>query len=410
MAPVTPWLRVCLVAACLFTVPHLARAQGSSPVIAAFRANARDVAERTRLAAKAMPADQFDVRAGPSQRSFAEILVDLASRTDYLCSRVALLDAPDRSEIAAAASKDSLADRVTAAFHACDHALEVTPDSDLGESVDINLRESAIGPAPHVSRAYAMTLATAYWAEVYAQLASDLRQTGRAPPEVCRGAASVAWNLNQLCDSGFNRCVDTRRGRGGLGLSLGDGPYSVTSDGQGPYRAGIPNVALVLAARPVGMVLGAPSGGEVPPRAINVDLGHPVPGDIGLPLGGVVATHDLEISAQWYTDSQRVAHSVLDIPVGATVTAQQIVVGFHIDGVYHVLQMGPQGYGHCLSDGTSIHGTGTSRGTIRRATETRWIIDLPPGSIGRLFDDHLGDPNALNRGLYYVSLHFIVDN
>ncbi len=99
---------------------------------------------------------------------------------------------------------------------------------------------------------------------------------------------------------------------------------------------------------------------------------------------------------------------MLEIPIGTTVKTPQLDVGFRINGRAHVLQMGPQPFGHCYSDGTAIHGNGTTQGTIWREAEDKWIVDLPAGSIGRLFDNHLGDPNAVNLGLYFVSLHFVV--
>jgi hypothetical protein len=36
-------------------------------------------------------------------------------------------------------------------------------------------------------------------------------------------------------------------------------------------------------------------------------------------------------------------------------------------------------------------------------------MDLPPGSVGRLFDIHLLEPNAVNKGLYHVSLHYVIE-
>jgi len=152
-----------------------------------------------------------------------------------------------------------------------------------------------------------------------------------------------------------------------------------------------------------------------------VDLNHPVPGGGGV-LRGVIVEDGVwhgnilpgsqlfsEIVAQWFTDPDFTQHSLLDIPVGTTVNAEQIDLDFHIQGVHHVLQMGPQPVGHCFSDGTAIHGRGTSRGTITRTTVGRWVVDLPNGSIGRLFDDHIADKFAVDRGLYFVSLHFVLE-
>jgi hypothetical protein len=92
--------------------------------------------------------------------------------------------------------------------------------------------------------------------------------------------------------------------------------------------------------------------------------------------------------------------------VGQTVIANQIDVGFHINGRYHVLQMGPQPYGHCHAGTTLVHGTGTSSGTIYRASATKWMIDLPAGSVGRLFDLYNTTYYAVDKGTYYTQLRY----
>jgi hypothetical protein len=145
-----------------------------------------------------------------------------------------------------------------------------------------------------------------------------------------------------------------------------------------------------------------------PLRSIKVDLNHPDPGDAGVPLGVIVDSVGVEMSAQWYTDANYIMHTVIDIPVGTTVKATQLDIGFHVAGEAHVLQMGPQPWDHCMADGMAVRGDGTSQGTIAHPTASSWIVDLPAGSVGRLFDIHLNSANAVNKGLYYVSLHYVV--
>ncbi len=406
MHPRVPVVSMRLVAllglANLVTQQRRVLAQAESPAAAAFRDNARDIAARVRLAAEAMPATKYEFRPGPSQRSFAELLLDLSDRTDYLCSRLAGSRRPSRPALLASASADSLTRRLGAVFDTCDQTMATVTDAQLADTVPLGLHD---GPEVRVSRALAMTLTTAYWADIYAQLATDLRLTGHAPPEVCR-RGRLMWNLNFGCDSGFDRCIDAKGMRGASPLVLMDSGNSVRSDGRGPYRAGASGVVGVFGGPRVGM-LAEPRGGGAP-RAITVDLNNPVPGDIGVPRGVHLEDKFFEMEAQWYTEPDYIMHSLLDIPIGTAVTAAQIEVNFLLDGAVHVLQMGPQGGGHCYSDGTAIHGVGTTRGTVRRESEARWVVDLPSGSIGRLFDRHLGDPNAINKGLYFVSLHFVV--
>jgi len=138
------------------------------------------------------------------------------------------------------------------------------------------------------------------------------------------------------------------------------------------------------------------------------DTVHPQ-GVVALARSGVALERQFfETEAQWMTGPDQAMRSLLDIPVGMTIAADQVEVNFMLDGAVHVLQVGPQSAGHCYSDPTTIHGAGTSRGTIRREAENRWVVDVPAGSIARLFDRHLGDPNAISRGRYYVSLHYTV--
>jgi hypothetical protein len=159
------------------------------------------------------------------------------------------------------------------------------------------------------------------------------------------------------------------------------------------------------------MVLGGDPAVGTRRRAIRVNLNHPVSDGGGKALGVVEDSTHLEVAAQWkaepYGDRRR-AHVLADIPVGATVEAAQLDVQFHIDGVVHALQVGPQPIGHCFTDAPAISGEGTSRATISHPDEKTWIVDLPPGSIGRLYDVHLSYPHAVDKGLYRVALRFVI--
>jgi hypothetical protein len=98
-----------------------------------------------------------------------------------------------------------------------------------------------------------------------------------------------------------------------------------------------------------------------------------------------------------------------EIPIHTTVFAEQLDISVHINGLQYFLQMGPQPVGHCYFEKNAIFGTGTTRATITRESDTRWVVDLPEGSIGRLFENSRGDDShALNKGLYYVSLRYVI--
>jgi hypothetical protein len=231
------------------------------------------------------------------------------------------------------------------------------------------------------------------------------------PAPVNKSVPAVPCKGGGDCDSGENICKPIRVGGGSAStptLTFTDSGYAVTSDGKGPYFRGTANVITGVGNAAVLLFRPARTGDTSQTRRFNVDLRYPVPGDIGLPLGIISDSLWVDMNAQWYTETDFTQHHLLEIPAGKTVTAEQLNVGFAISGVAHALQMGPQPWGHCYSNGTAIFGTGTTRGTITRSDKNTFVVDLPPGSVGRLFDVHLHDPHAVNRGLYYVSLHFIV--
>ncbi len=190
---------------------------------------------------------------------------------------------------------------------------------------------------------------------------------------------------------------------------IADHSSGVSSDGRGSYIQGTDAVAHSVVMWLATLEFEKSSKSVKHPRKFTVNLNNPVPGGGGVPLGTITDGNDNQIETQWYRagDARQNLHN---IAVGQTVTAQQIDVTFHINGRFHILQMGPQPYGHCHSAPTAVFGTGTSSGTIFRASETKWVIDLPAGSVGRLFDLYNTDQYAVDKGLYYTQLHLEIGN
>jgi len=184
-------------------------------------------------------------------------------------------------------------------------------------------------------------------------------------------------------------------------IVITDYSNGLSSDGRGSYvqgSAGV-NTAVVSTVGALGI------NKTVKNRKYTLNLNNPVPGGGGAPLGLITDGDDVFLETQWYT-SGNARQNLNSIPVGQTVPANQIDVPVHINGHYHMLQMGPQPYGHCHSAPTAAFGTGTTTGTIYRASATKWVIDLPAGSIGRLFDLYNTDQYAVDKGLYYTQLHY----
>ena len=187
--------------------------------------------------------------------------------------------------------------------------------------------------------------------------------------------------------------------------------YSIglSSDGHGPYVQGANNVRYSLVSVVTTLHLEKPKGSAKTPRTYTINLNNPVPGGGGVPLGSISDNNDINIETQWYTVNNA-RQNLHNIPIGSMVTADQIDVTFHINGRFHILQMGPQAYGHCHVAPTAVFGAGTSSGTITRVAATKWVLDLPAGSIGRLFDLYNTDQYAVDKGLYYTQLHFEIGN
>ena len=183
----------------------------------------------------------------------------------------------------------------------------------------------------------------------------------------------------------------------------------LSSDGRGPYVQGTDGVRYSVVVVVATLSLDKFSRSVKNPRKYSLNLNNPVPGGGGVPLGTITDGSDINIETQWYRVGNT-RQSLRSIAIGQIVSANQIDVTFHINGRFHILQMGPQPYGHCHSAPTAVFGTGTSSGTIYRASATKWVIDLPAGSVGRLFDLYNTDQYAIDKGLYYTQLHYEIGN
>ena len=153
--------------------PALAVAQ-SSPVAAAFRADAADIGKNLIAAAERMPAEKYTFKPTPAQMSFADIMEHLATGNDYLCGVVGGAKAPTRSEVTSKSSKDALVARLKETFAFCDQALAALDDSKLGEETNM------FGKAR--SRAEIEFITVGDWADHYSQFANYMRLNGVLPP------------------------------------------------------------------------------------------------------------------------------------------------------------------------------------------------------------------------------------
>lgn len=160
--------------AVLLLLPRVATAQ-ANPVADAFRDNAKSEGKNLIAAAEEFPADKYGYKPTPSQMSVGEIVVHLIQGNDYLCGTIGGVKAPERTKIAATASKDALVARLRETFAFCDQVLAPLTDANLGEQLPF------FG-GRKMSRAAVMTLTTGDWADHYSQYANYLRLNGMLPP------------------------------------------------------------------------------------------------------------------------------------------------------------------------------------------------------------------------------------
>jgi hypothetical protein len=127
------------------------------------------------------------------------------------------------------------------------------------------------------------------------------------------------------------------------------------------------------------------------------------PADGASPSLGVVIDNFAEVHAWRETLVQGQYETIArDIPVGAVIQSAATHVDFHLNGRFYHLTMGPEVVGGACTT-TSTHGRGTTQATIRRASATEYSIEAPEGTIARLFDITDKLPNAVDKGLYYIS-------
>ncbi|HUR32549.1 MAG TPA: hypothetical protein VM032_02060 [Vicinamibacterales bacterium] len=193
-----------------------------------------------------------------------------------------------------------------------------------------------------------------------------------------------------------------------LPVTVADLPDGLSSDGRGPYLKGKDGVIDSRGGTEGVMTIYDSTGTMRNIRSFTVNLNKPVPGGGGVPLGIAPSGNGAGFPTQRGMVGDTV-QNLFDIPVGRTDTAAMISIAFHLNGRRQLLQMGPQANGHCMGARNLVHGKGTSSGTITRVSRTKWAIDLPAGSVGRLFDIGVdGNPwtQAVDKGLYFMHLHY----
>jgi DinB superfamily len=162
------------------TASAAAPAPSPSPVADGLRQMQQRFARNLIAAAEAMPADKYNYRPTPAQMSFAAIQVHLATEgNDLLCSKTAGVPAPTRGTVDTTMTKEQLVARLKETFAFCEQAFAKLDDSQLSAPIQL------FGPNPF-TRATAILITVADWADHYSQEANYLRLNGILPPTAQR--------------------------------------------------------------------------------------------------------------------------------------------------------------------------------------------------------------------------------
>ena len=191
--------------------------------------------------------------------------------------------------------------------------------------------------------------------------------------------------------------------------------HSLRGDGLGPYRDAMNGSDVnkflslnLFVWKHVNELSNKPDVTANSPREryMTFDLSRPIEGS-----GAVKLSSGKDYLARFHTfwkyDDPKPGTSVAkfwfmsDIPIGAVVESERVELWVLIDGVQHVLQMGPWAMGK-FSKRESIDGRGTTKATIERVKDHSWRIKASDGSIARLWD-YSDMWRPVDKGLYFFS-------
>jgi uncharacterized damage-inducible protein DinB len=168
----------------LFTVcalPLASAVVAQNPVTNGIRSIAQREGKNIVAAAEEMPADKYGYKPTPAQMTFGEVVAHLIKEgDDYLCAAASGQKAPERGKVTGTDPKDKLVEGLKDSFKFCETALATMQDAQLADSIDF------FG-GHKVTRAMAVLITAADWADHYSQMAIYLRLNGHLPPTAKRG-------------------------------------------------------------------------------------------------------------------------------------------------------------------------------------------------------------------------------
>src|SRR5207247_4371845 len=169
-----------LLALCALPLAVVAAAQAPNPVTNGVRAMAQRQTKYIVEAAEEMPADKYGYKPTPAQMSFGDVVAHLIREgNNYLCSAASGVKQPETGKFAGSDPKDKLVAGLKESFKFCETAAAELQDAALGDSTDFFGGRKA-------TRATAVLITIADWADHYSQMAIYLRLNGLLPPTAKR--------------------------------------------------------------------------------------------------------------------------------------------------------------------------------------------------------------------------------
>jgi uncharacterized damage-inducible protein DinB len=154
----------------------LSLAGAQNPVTNGFRFIEQRQAKNIVDAAEEMPADKYGFKPTAAQMSFGDVVAHLVKEgNDYLCGAASGQKAPDRGRVEGSDTKEKLVAGLKASFEFCQTVATQMQDAQLGDSIDF------FG-GRKVTKAAAVLITVADWADHYSQMAIYLRLNGLLPP------------------------------------------------------------------------------------------------------------------------------------------------------------------------------------------------------------------------------------
>ena len=164
----------------LCALPLASGASAQNPVTNGFRSITERQSKNIIAAAEEMPADKYDYKPTPAQMSFGDVVAHLIREgNNYLCSAASGVKEPETGKFAGTDPKDKLVAGLKDSFKFCETAAAELQDAQLGDSTDFFGGRKA-------TRATAVLITIADWADHYSQMAIYLRLNGLLPPTAKR--------------------------------------------------------------------------------------------------------------------------------------------------------------------------------------------------------------------------------